>query len=74
MSRTLHQIPSEVFRVRITAHQVRGDRYTDLGPYLSSGTAKACVTREMANYKRVFSNVSAEIFRHQLPGEWEVVK
>ena len=78
MSRTLHQIPTEVFRVEITCQVLRQgiaeDRVTDFGPYLSIGTAKACVTREVANYKRVFPGVSAEIFRYALPGEWEVVK
>lgn len=75
MSRTLHQIPTEVFRVRITTRTHSGiERTVDLGPYLSLSTAKSCVTREVQFYTKLYGNGSAEIFRYSLPGEWEVVK
>ena len=79
VSRTLHQIPTEIFRVRITWRFTREDidveRTTDLGPYLSGGTAQACVTRELPNYSAPSGKRGRfEIFRHRLSGEWEVVK
>jgi hypothetical protein len=75
MSRTLHNIPTEVFRVRITWSYPGGiDHTVDLGPYLSLGTAKACVTREMPQYSQGRRVGRAEIFRYQLQGEGEVVK
>jgi len=76
MSRTLHQIPTEMFRVRITKMFDSGYEHTDdLGPYLSIGTAEACVTRELA-FHAAFQDTPARanIFRYALPGEWEVVK
>lgn len=75
MSRTLHQIPTEIYRVRIAWQpRVGSERTEDFGPYLSIGTAKACVSREMSDYIKNGCNGQAEIFRYSLPGEWEVVK